>query len=67
MVTDTELTDLKPLLFTFKLESQMVQNSRNKINLTSKKFSFYQGQERFQSVSTKSIHIQPIFSQGQDI
>ena len=27
----------------------------------------YYGQERFQSSSTKSIHVQPIFSQGQDI
>ena len=27
----------------------------------------YQGQGRFQSSSTKSIHVQPIFSQGQDI
>jgi len=27
----------------------------------------YQGQERFQSSSTKSFHVQPIFSQGQDI
>ena len=27
----------------------------------------YQGQDRFQSSSTKSIHVQPIFSQGQDI
>ncbi len=27
----------------------------------------FQGQGRFQSSSTKSIHVQPIFSQGQDI
>ena len=27
----------------------------------------YQGQGGFQSSSTKSIHVQPIFSQGQDI
>ena len=27
----------------------------------------YQGQDRCQSSSTKLIHVQPIFSQGQDI
>ena len=48
------------------MESQMVQNSRNKIDLTFKQIC-YQGHKRIQSSSTKSIHVQPILSQGQDI
>ena len=35
--------------------------------LASRSTNFYQGQGRFQSSSTKSIHVQPIFSKGQDI
>jgi len=50
------------------MESHMVQNSRNKIGLMFNKFQERKkGQERFQSSSTKSFHVQPIFSQGQDI
>ena len=47
------------------MESQMVQNSRN--NWLHDQQICYQGQGRFQSSSTKSIHVQPIFSQVQDI
>ena len=48
------------------MESQKVQNSRSKIVFKFNKF-FYQGQERFQSSSSKSSHVQRIFFQGHGI
>ena len=48
------------------MKSRTVQNLR-KLNWPHVQQFCYQGQDRFQSSSTKSIHVQPIFSQVQDI
>ena len=48
------------------MESQMAQNSRKK-NLSHIQQNCYQSPERFQSSSTRSVHIQPIFIWGQHI
>ena len=61
------LLALLPVSTLAGMESQMLQNSRNRQNWPHIQQNCYQGHRRFQSSSTKPIHVKLIFSQGQDI